>query len=138
MMLKRFGVKVPSMDSVLNFKVPGLDNFLPLQQVRSFNIIQMFLFFTLYFSELPVHIIKLSNEHYKFLLNYIYIYIIYTQFLFNIFQSYSDGHPFYWISPSRIVQLQLANPQVAMKLARYPEKTETLVEEMYQVYHDYN
>ena len=76
MMLKRFGVKVPSMDSVLNFKVPGLDNFLPLQQVRS-NLIQMFYkcFFTLYFSELSVNIVNLSNGQYKFILNYIYIHI---------------------------------------------------------------
>ncbi|CAB4010556.1 Hypothetical predicted protein [Paramuricea clavata] len=77
MMLDRFGVKLPSLSSVLSFKVEGLENI-------------------------------------------------------SLRKSYGNGHPFYWISPSDIIKLQLATPSVSNRLARYPEKTDRFINELFQ------
>jgi hypothetical protein len=53
--------------------------------------------------------------------------------LFIFMQSYGNEHPFYWIPPSDIIKLQLATPSVSNKLARYPEKTDRFIKELYQV-----
>ncbi len=37
------------------------------------------------------------------------------------------------IAPSDIIKLQLATPSVANKIARYPEKTDRFINELYQV-----
>ncbi|CAB4016525.1 Hypothetical predicted protein [Paramuricea clavata] len=78
MMLDRFGVNPPLLDSVLSFKIDGLEDMLPLNK------------------------------------------------------AYGEGHPFYWIPPSKIIQMQLATPTIAQQIARYPEKTQNIIEEMYQ------
>ncbi|XP_028406805.1 uncharacterized protein LOC114529248 [Dendronephthya gigantea] len=78
MMLKRFGVKLPSLSSVLSFKMKGLEDSVPLKK------------------------------------------------------SYGNGHPFYWIAPSDIIKLQMSTPSIATQLARYPEKTDRLIKQLYQ------
>ncbi len=48
-------------------------------------------------------------------------------------QAYGDGHPFYWIPPSKHIKMQLATPHVAEQLNRYPKLTENKIQEMCQV-----
>ena len=47
-------------------------------------------------------------------------------------QAYGDGHPFYWIPPSKHIKMQLATPHVAEQLNRYPKLTENKIQEMCQ------
>ena len=48
MMLERFGVDPPSIDSVLSFKIDGLEDMLPLKKVVIETYIIFFQFFQLY------------------------------------------------------------------------------------------
>jgi hypothetical protein len=47
-------------------------------------------------------------------------------------QAYGDGHPFYWIPPSKHIKMQLATPHVAEQLNRYHKLTENKIQEMCQ------
>ncbi|CAB3986161.1 Hypothetical predicted protein [Paramuricea clavata] len=47
-------------------------------------------------------------------------------------KAYGDGHPFYWIPPSKHIKMQLATPHVAEQLIRYPKLTENKIQEMCQ------
>ena len=54
-------------------------------------------------------------------------------FHFYFLKAYGDGHPFYWIPPSKHIQLQLDTPQVAQQVITYPQRTQHIIQEMYQV-----